>query len=105
LPQIEYSPRKIVFLDENAGPDFFEEFLFANDVAGSFHQHNQRLNILRGDGNSQSLAQQDFFLGVMAILAEFINVLCFQATARRKKFSITSSGLLKDIPGSLSAPC
>jgi hypothetical protein len=52
-----------------------------------------------------SLANEDLFLGVELINAEFVSMLCFQGTAHRKKFSITSSELLKDIPTTFSVRC
>jgi cell division FtsZ-interacting protein ZapD len=52
-----------------------------------------------------TVANEDLFLRVETICTKFVNVLCFQESARRKKFLRTSSELLKDISGTLSAPC
>ena len=105
LPEIEDASGQIAFLNENARPDFLHQLIFLNDVPGPLDQYEKGLQVFWRNWNTLAVAHQHLLLGVEAKGAEFVNVLCFQGRAHRKKFPINLSELLKDISGTFSAPC
>ena len=72
LSQIEDVPGEIAFLDENTGPNFFEQLSFFYYVARPLDQHEKGFQVLWREVNGLAIAQQHPLHRVELIRAESV---------------------------------
>jgi hypothetical protein len=72
LAQIKDARREIAFFDENARPDFLQEFFLFDYVTGPFDQDEKGLEIFWSERDGLPVTEQDALSGVEAIRAEAV---------------------------------
>jgi hypothetical protein len=64
---------EIGLLHEGVRPDGLQEFLFGDHFAAAAHQHQERVECLRRDGDGPPFAEEDLLVGVHAKRSEFVH--------------------------------